>query len=213
MSTTTNKYPFFDLSEIITEPEFAFRSYQPIKPVKTGNIIPDFNLQREYGHWQHFFNGAEIHGSIPFRSILSKPLVVVFYSHEWKSHGTYLLKRLNAIQNEIKAHQGNLLIITPEKDLQLEKIVWENSLSLNFYFDQDNEIAKQFRVYSEDDPAWNRFSGIDANVALLSTYVIDASRQIVFDDVNSDFSSTFSDDQLLSAVYHSSLSGNIKKSA
>jgi peroxiredoxin len=213
LATTINntKYPFFDLSEIVPEFDIAFKPYKPLKPVRTRNYLPNFNLQSTYTRWQHFFNGAETHGAILLRQLLSKPLVVSFYSPQWQQHGVDQLKQLNAIQSEIRANGGNLLIITSEKQDSLEKLMWENSLSLNFYFDTAHEIAQNLRIYSDADPVWNRFSGIDINVPLPATYVLDATRQVVYDHV--DFDAALSTRDIISAVYNSSLAVNLKKSA
>ncbi len=84
-----------------------------------------------------------------FNQLFNKPLVIGFYSSHWQKHGLELLNSLNAIQHEIKACGGNLLIISSEKkDRSLEKIIWDNNLSLSFYFDSDKEIAEKFGVYS-----------------------------------------------------------------
>jgi peroxiredoxin len=215
LATTLNhtKYPFFDLSEIVTEPDFAFKPYKPLKPVKTGNYLPAFTLQNSYTRWQHFFNGAETHGAIVLRQILSKPLVISFYSPQWQQHGLSQLKQLNAIQSEINASGGNLLIITAEKEDKLDKLVWENNLSLNFYFDATHEIAQSLRIYADTDPVWNRFSGIDTNVPLLATYVLDANKQVVYDHVNLDVEDSISTKEVIAAVYGASLAGNLKRSA
>ena len=48
-------------------------------------------------------------------------------------------------------------------------MVWDNSLSLSFYFDSAKEKSQtKFRIYAEDDPIWNKYSGVDINVPLIS---------------------------------------------
>lgn len=207
-----NKYPFFDLSEIVSEPDLPFKQYSAIEPVRVGNYLPNFSLQNSYTHWQYFFNGTETHGSRQPQQLLSKPLVVSFYSPVWQQHGLDQLKRLNAIQSEIRANGGNLLIITAEKGGGLEKLAWENNLSLNFYFDANHQLAQSFRIYSDADPAWNRFSGIDTNVPLPATYVLDAGKQIVYDHTHPDFGD-FNPAEIIIAVYNASLAASFKKSA
>jgi peroxiredoxin len=199
------KYPYFDMSEISLSPDFILKSYQSLKPIKAGNILPDFSLQKENAKWQQFFNGAEIHGPVLLRQLLNKPLVIGFYSNHWQTYGLDLLKQLNTIQHEIKANGGNLLIISTEKEKKLEKLAWENSLSLSFYFDKDKEIAEKFRIYSEFDPIWNKFSGIDTNVPLLATYVISPSGQIEYDHIDLDFSEAFPAKEIVSAVQRAGL--------
>jgi peroxiredoxin len=198
------KYPYFDMSEIIQEPDLVFKPYQSLQPVKAGDRLPDFSLQKENINWQQFFNGAEIHGPVLFNQLFNKPLVIGFYSSHWQQYGLELLNSLNTIQHEIKAGGGNLLIISSEKkDRSLEKIIWDNNLSLSFYFDSDKEIAEKFGVYSESDPIWNKFSGIDTNVPLLATYVISPTGQIEYDHIDSDFSRTYPSKAIISAVQKS----------
>jgi peroxiredoxin len=209
-----SKYPYFDLSEIITDRDLAYKAYKPLKPVKTGNLIPDINLSTDYSRWQNFYNGAPTHGLISLKHLYGKPLAIAFYSKHWQGRGAEQLKQLNTIQSEIKANGGNLVIISAEEqDEDLVKIAWENSLSLNFYHDIHNEIAEKFRVYSENDPTWGRFSGIDVNVPLLSVYVINTERQIVYDHVDRDLTSAFIADDVVAAVYEAALINNRRRSA
>jgi peroxiredoxin len=214
MLTTISKYPFFDLSEIIPEPDFSYKPYKKLQPVKTGNLIPDINLVTDFKRWKNFYNGAPTHGSISLKHLYGKPLAIAFYSKYWQDRGIEQLKQLNAIQTEIKANGGNLLILTDATgDEQLDKITWDNNLSLNFYHDINNEIAEKFRVYSEDDPTWNRFSGIDVNIPLLAIYVIDTERHVIYDYVDRDLSNTFVADDLIASIYEASITNTRRKSA
>ena len=67
----------------------------------------------------------------------------------------------------------------------------------------DKEIAEKFGVYSESDPIWNKFSGIDTNVPLLATYVISPTGQIEYDHIDSDFSKTYPSKAIISTVQKS----------
>lgn len=193
-------YPFFDVSELVSEPDPVFNRFQRIQPLKAGNKLPDYSLNKENSKWQQFFNGAEVHGPVLLRQLLNKPLVIGFYSNYWNGHGLDLLKQLNAIQHDIKANSGNLLVICSEKNSRLEKIVWDNNLSLSFYLDSEKEIAEKFGVYSDKDPIWNKFSGIDINIPLLATYVVSPSGYIEYDHIDNDFSKTFPSKDIVSAV-------------
>ena len=213
---TTNhntKYPFFDLSEIVADADLPFKPYQPLKPVKAGNYVPDLKFYSTYSRWQQFFNGAEVHGPVSLRHLLNKPLVIAFYSHHWRDHGFTLLKQLNHIHNEIKASGGNLLIVSDERTEELEKKAWEHSFTLNFYYDEEKELAQAFRVFSDEDPVWNRFSGIDVNAPLLATYIVDPSKQVVYSHIDFDFLGTFSADNIIASVYESALINHSRKSA
>ena len=192
--------PFFDISELVADRDPVYRRFQTITPLKAGDRLPDYALDKENSKWQQFFNGAEVHGPVLLRQLLNKPLVISFYSSHWQRHGLDLLTHLNAIQHEIKANNGNLLIISSEKDRTLEKIIWQNGLSLSFYFDIKNEIAEKFGIYSDNDPIWNKFSGIDANVPLLATYVVSPSGQVEYAHIDLDFSKAFPSKDIVSAV-------------
>ena len=213
MSLTTNKYPFFDLSELNIENEFN-HTYEKLKPVKTGNLIPDVNLVTDYKRWRNFYNGAPTNGPVSLKHLYGRPLIIAFYSTHWGDRGIEQLKRLNEIQNEIKANGGNLLVLTDGADREaLARITWEHSLTLNFYYDNDNKIASKFRVYSEKDPTWNTYAGIDFNIPLLSVYVIDTERHITYHYIDRDLETNFRTDDLLGAIYESSLANVRKKSA
>ncbi|MDR3693816.1 redoxin domain-containing protein [Mucilaginibacter sp.] len=213
MLTSANKYPFFELLEIIPEIDLVYKCYQPLKPLKAGNFIPDLSFKREQLRWQRFHGGTETFGPVLSIQLLNKPLVISFYSKHWGENGLEQLIRLNFIQNEIKANGGNLLIINADNDEDLAKTAWENDLSLNFYFDENHEIAELFGVYSENYPVWDRFSGIDVNVPLLATYVIDQFKQVVFADIDMDLTGSFSANGIIAAVYESALLRSSKKSA
>ena len=195
-----NKYPYFDVSEIIPDPDPVIRTFHNPEPVKTGDVLPDFSLEKDTLRWRQFFNGAEVHTPVLFHQFLNRPLVIGFYSYHWQQYGIDLLKQLNNLHKDIIEQQGNLLIISAEKDKRLEKIVWENNLSLSFYFDKDNYIAEKFRIYSEYDPIWNRFSGVDANVPLLATYVVSLAGKIEYAHIDPDFAKSFPSKEIISSV-------------
>jgi peroxiredoxin len=205
MLTIANRFPVFDLSEIIQETEFSYKTVQPLKPVKTGGVIPDFVLHQDGDLWRRFNNGGETQESLLWKDLLNKPLVISFYSAHWRSVGIKQLNQLNTIQPEVRANGGNLLVITAERNNELAKVAWDHNLSLSFYFDDNNEIAKKFNVYSENDPAWSKFSGVENNIPLPATYVISAAKRIIYDHVDITSFGTFSSRQVVSAVHGTAL--------
>jgi peroxiredoxin len=132
--------------------------------------------------------------------MLNKPLVISFYSSHWREYGLNLLKQLNNIQQDIRGFDANLLVISAEKERRLEKLAWDNSMSLSFYFDTQKEVADRFGVYSKSDPIWTRISGVDTNVPLLATYVISPSGKIEYDHIDWNFSEIFPSKEILAAV-------------
>jgi len=195
----SNKHAIdFDISEIIAELEMPVRKFKPLKPLKSGNHINEFVLVKDCINKRKFLSGAETSSSVLLRQFSGKPIVIGFYSSAWGEQGLNHLKHLNFLQTEIKVSGANLLIITPDDDKKyLEEIIWDNSLSLNFYFDPENVIAQKFGVYSDADPAWNKYAGIEINVPLLATYILDARNQIIFDHIDKDLQHVVLADELL----------------
>ncbi len=198
MSTPHKTLPAFDYNELIAELEIPFKKRQAIKPLKTGSHVYDLILEKENINRQLAFKSGETQSSVLLRRLAGKPLVISFYSSQWQEYGLNHLKQLNLLQNEIKALGANILIITPDAmDQTLSEIIWNHSLYLNFYYDQDNLIAKKFKIYSDHDPAWNRYPGIEINIPLLATYILDTANQIIFDRVDQTLEEGIPSDELL----------------
>ncbi|HJP62467.1 MAG TPA: redoxin domain-containing protein [Mucilaginibacter sp.] len=194
------KYPAFDNLELEHEQEFSFRPWQALKPVTTGDTAPDFIFEKDSYRWQHFHNGMEGYPTVPLRQLFNKTLVLTFYSSAWQEHGLDMLNQLSAIQQEFGTNDANLLVIHAEKGRRLEKLAWDNGLTLSFYLDAENNIAEKFGIYSENDPVWNRFSGIDNNVPLLAAYVIAPHGRILYDYIESDFSGRIPSENIVLAL-------------
>jgi peroxiredoxin len=177
------KNPEFDRLELDHEPEPVFRSRQALKPVRAGDVVPDFIFEKDNYRWQQFQNGIEVHNPVPLRQLLNKTLVLAFYSSAWQGHGLDMLKQLSAVQDEVRSNDANLLVVHSEKSRKLKELAWDNSWSLSFYFDAGNNIAERFGIFSENDPVWNRFSGIDQNVPLLAAYLIAPYGSILYDHI------------------------------
>lgn len=194
------KYPQFDRLELNPEIEYSFKARHALKPIKHGDVAPDFIFEKDNTRWQQFDNGVETHGPVLLNQLLNKTLILAFYSSSWQDHSLNLLKTLNTIHSKIKAYDANLLVISAEKEQILEKIAWVNSLSLNFYIDTTSDIAEKFGIYAEHDPVWNRFSGIDTNVPLLATYVIAAYGRVLYDHIEWDLSGSFPSNDIITSV-------------
>jgi peroxiredoxin len=213
MSSLINKYPDFELLEIETELLFQFKKYQPLKPLKKGDSIPELAFSNDFNAWQQFLNGAESNNYLSIKQLLSKPLVIGFYSHEWKEQGLEFIKQLSDINSGIRANGGNLVVITDSRTPELEKAAWNNNLTLNFYFDAGYKLAEQLGVYHKNSPVWERFSGIDAHVPLLAGFVLTPYRNITFDYTNWNIEKQFNSIELLEEVYQAGLYLNTRKSA
>lgn len=198
MKNTSSQYPQFDLIELDTELEFDnIKSYQKLQPVKSGDTLTLEFEQAEYGF------SASQYG---FRETprLSKILVVYFYSKHWGEAGLQHLKQLNAIRNEVKFHDGNIVVIDADGDESaLQQLLWDNNLTLPIHNDKNALLARLFKVYSDDSPAWNFYGGIDVNVPLPAIFVVDHSFKVIFDYTNDELLSRIPSQDIVSAVFRS----------
>jgi len=213
MSFPINQYPDFDLTEIQPELLLQFKKYRQLSPVREGNTMPQFTFANNFNSWQQFFNGAETHNHLAIRQLLNKPLVLTFYSQHWGNEGLEFIKEFNRINAEIRANGGNLVIIADAKSTGLQKLAWDNNLTLNFYFDVDHSLAQKFGIYHKNSPVWERFSGVDADVPLLAAFVLNPYRQVLFSYSNWNADTKLNSGRLLDEVYQSGLFLNTRRSA
>jgi len=215
MLNKTLKFPAFDLLE--TTPELTYNNvqvYEKLKPVKLGDTLNNL-LDQQTRKTVNALSGA--YGlnqggvSAPY---LNKILVVYFYSKHWGSVSLEHLKQLNAIRNEVKYHDGNLIVIDSDgPDSTLQQVLWNNNLSLPIYADQDHKIATLFGVYAQNSPTWNQYAGIDENIPLPAAYVVDHFLKVVFDHSNEEISTDLQTNELVAAVYQSNHYQADRKSA
>lgn len=213
-TTATIKYPSFDLLEASIDRDLSYKNYQSLKPVKTGNTISRLAFDFSYSRWQNFLNGVPDDTFVATKQLYGQPLVISFYSKYWNGKGAEYLKQLSNLHKEVKANGGNLIIISAEGfSEELVEMAFRSNLSLTFYFDKNNAIAEQLGVYSENDPIWNWFAGIDLNVPLLSTFVVATENIIVFDHNHRDYDEVLPGNEIIKAVGDAALLSNLLMSA
>ena len=101
MLTAINKYPFFDISEIIPDNDLELKPYKPLLPVKAGNFIPDLTLNKSYANWQQFYNGSETHG--PVLLLILAATVALNVRFLKKASGSIgVARRASTIKNRMK---------------------------------------------------------------------------------------------------------------
>jgi len=213
MSSSANKYPQFELLEIERELQFGIKKYRSLTPLKKNDTVPDLSFLNDVSLWQQYVNGGLNYQYFSVKQLLNKPLVVAFFSEEWNEDGLAFIKQLNELNTEIKANGGNLVVVTPGRNSKLEKLAWDNNLTLNFYFDEGHELASKFGVYHKQSPVWERFSGVDADVALLATYVVNPFSQVTFAYSNWQADKVLDKAELIEEVYQSGLYLNSRRSA
>lgn len=215
MSTIIKRnIPAFDILEATTDRDLSYKNYQSVKPVKAGEFTSGLNLDFAYARWQSFSNGLPDDASIATKQLYGTPLVISFYSKHWHAKGAAHLAQLSALSEQVRANGGNLIVISAESaSEELNDLAKKHKLSLNFYFDVNHNVATQLGVYSENDPIWNWFAGVDLNVPMLATYVIGTEKNVVYAHNERDHRDILNNDAVINAVSQSAFINNLLLSA
>jgi peroxiredoxin len=202
MSNPKYIFPSFDTLELQPQLEFKTTSYTPLHPVKTGSIL-DGRLNHLLSNYNSYLGkNALSYNTDNFKLRFDKILVVYFYSKAWGNISLEHLKQLHDIRHEVRYQDGNLLVVDADGDRStLQETLWANGLSLQVHKDIDNQIAKLFKVYAGESPAWNYYPGIEENIPLPATFVVDHSLQVVFGHSNQDLSVQLPTEQIVGKVY------------
>ena len=191
-----NKFTDYIFSD--NQQVFPATEIKRVKPLKAGELAPSFTIASRNGFWRGGLEGKSANPVLSLKQLAQRPLVLVFYSSYWNNLGQELLDVLLSARRRVQEAGGNLLVVSAEKiDEPLYSILADQGISL--YYDLGQSLASLFGVYSEENPIWNRFSGIDINVPQLSAYVISPAKQVVYEFVAGD-PDTFSADDLTTAV-------------
>ncbi|WP_374164555.1 peroxiredoxin family protein [Arcticibacter sp. MXS-1] len=169
-----------------------FDSPQPASPLKEGDFAPEFSFSPS--EWVGIRPGRDI----SLAELHEQPLLILFYSTKWGTAGTALLHSFERLQSRL-AGVANVIILSAEPAKELYKAVGNLALSLNFYYDKDQQLAASFGVFSEERPAWKLFSGLDENTPLLSAYAIRPNGQISYSSIEG-LRGEFEEEDALTAV-------------
>ncbi|PUZ22663.1 hypothetical protein DCC81_19715 [Chitinophaga parva] len=170
-----------------------------INPLRKHAIFPDTLLRKDAlvtpaGFWPH-----EI--SLPLSLLTDRPLVVAFFSVHWNRYGIDLLQQLQSLHQDVKVMGGRLLVIAAEGEQALRPLVEKYQLTFPILHDRNNAIAALAGLYEKQDPIWDRVSGVDADVPIPATYVINPAQQVSFAAVDPYLQHKLDQRALLSAVY------------
>jgi len=163
-------------------------SITKISPVQSGGYLPQFDIAANYKHWHPLFNEQITDLFLHRFQYNYKPLLVYFYEQAWGDIATGHLRQLHHISGQLHLKGTNLLIITSASRDSLTYLSWKEIWSLRTYHDPQNELASILKIYSDDYPSWNTYSGINENIALPALYLLDHSRQVAFAFPNEYFS-------------------------
>lgn len=169
-----------------------------LSPLKTGELAPFFSLAGSSGNWRTTNHlGASTLSLLDL--IRTKPIVVSFYCPCWGRYAGPYLDTLIRLNEDLQRAGTELVVLSNESP----KILARQGRTLNFLFahDADLRVSRQFGVYNEDSPVWDRVSGISDEAFIPALYVIGTDRRIAYHTLDENFDMPIDSAAVLSTVY------------
>ncbi|KIL43763.1 peroxiredoxin-like family protein [Jeotgalibacillus campisalis] len=156
--------------------------------LKAGDQVPAFTLPNAAGE------------QISIQEVLKQgPVILTFYRGGWCPYCNLELKAYQRELSSIKEAGASLIAISPEKPDASLSTKEKNDLQFTVLSDDSNEVAEQFDLVfkmPEDLIAVYKDSGLDVpghngnndwELPKPATFVIDSSGEIIFAEVESDY--------------------------
>lgn len=180
----------------------VLKDRQPVvrsQPLLTGDNVPYFSLTHEADQ-QHGISAAHIPGQTTsvLDLVREKPLVISFYCPCWGRYAKPYLDQLTALCGQLQSAGADLLVFSNEPLRSLLRQI--PTLDFRVAYDAQFSVARQFGVYSEEDPIWDRVSGISDEVFTPALYVVGPDRAITYHFLDENFDQTIQPDAVLAAV-------------
>ncbi|MBD2705542.1 redoxin domain-containing protein [Spirosoma sp. BT702] len=158
-----------------------------VKPLVTGELAPFFSLVNTLDSWQaSLFSTDFSDKSLYLPDLLEVgPVVVSFYCPCWGTYARPFLSALKELATKLQSISGQLVVFTNENPRLLARQVDVDNMLLAY--DAGNAVARRFGVYSENDPIWDRVSGISEDVYVPAIYTINRFRQIQYHFLDENF--------------------------
>lgn len=170
------------------------------QPLGVGDKAPFFSLTGSATQWVPDFETEPLPGeTLSILDLISRrPLVVSFYCPCWGRYARPYLENLVKLSGYLRAVGATLLVFSNEPIKSLVRQFPE--LDFMVAYDADFSIARRFGVYSEEDPIWDRVSGISEEVFTPALYVIGPNRQISYRFLDEDFDQALDLDGVVGAA-------------
>lgn len=161
-----------------------------VRPVAEGDKSPFFRLTRSSGDWKTVSQFGEDDGQTLsiLDLIATQSLVVSFYCPCWGHYARPYLERLIPLSERLRKADVTLLVFSNEPVASLQRQF--PNLDFLVAYDAAFSTARQFGVYSEQDPIWDRVSGISEEVFIPALYVVGPDRRIAYRFLDEDFDKT-----------------------
>ncbi len=171
-----------------------------VQPLVTGDKAPHLAIAKTAGYWTtpvDLQNNPELIQTLP-QLLEQGPVVVGFYCPCWGRYAQPALTALTTLAEPIRQAGGQLIVFSNEHPRYLGQIASADAMTI--VYDADKSVARQFGVYSETDPIWDRVSGISEEVYSPALYVVDRTGQIRFHELDENFEGFAHSSTLLDAL-------------
>lgn len=190
-----------ELGDIRTVNSSLYRSRRErIKPLVTGDLAPFFSLAGAAGNWQtSVFAQKSAERTTSVSDLISgRPLVVSFYCPCWGRYAQPYLDSLVQLNQDLLLAGAELVVFSNESPRVLERQV--KGLDFRVAYDAESTVAQRFGIYSEDDPVWERVSGISDEAFTPALYVIGPNRRIAYHFLDENFDRSLDQDTIFNVV-------------
>lgn len=190
-----------ELGDIRTVNSSLYRSRKErVKPLVTGDLAPFFRLVGAAGNWQTsvFAQKSAERTTSVIDLISDRPLVVSFYCPCWGRYARPYLDSLVQLNQDLLLAGAELVVFSNESPRVLERQV--KGLDFRVAYDAESTVAQRFGIYSEDDPVWERVSGISDEAFTPALYVIGPNRQIAYHFLDENFDRSLDQDTIFNVV-------------
>ena len=141
------------------------------KQLRTGNPLPDFQLQSLEGH---------IVSSESFRA---RPHLLLFYRGNWCPFCTAQIEELAASYRQLEESGINVILISPQSIKRNQSLADRFEVPMKFLRDRDNAAAKLLGIaHRWGTPMGLQLLGYQSDTVLPTVILTDSRGQIVFSD-------------------------------
>ncbi|MBN8822696.1 MULTISPECIES: redoxin domain-containing protein [unclassified Spirosoma] len=169
-------------------------------PLLTGDLAPFFSLTGAANDWRVSVFGQKLteQATSIFDLVGTRPLVVSFYCPCWGRYAKPYLESLVRLHQRLLSEDAELVVFSNESPKVLARQIPD--LDFRVAFDAESAVAQRFGVYSEDDPVWERISGISEEAFTPALYVIGPDRQIAYHFLDDNFDQSIDMDAIAQVV-------------
>ncbi|MGF7214796.1 peroxiredoxin [Spirosoma lacussanchae] len=171
-----------------------------VRPLQTGDTVPFFSVGGALQGWQAVTSDRSAAGQTTsvLELVEQRPLVISFYCPCWGAYARPYLDALVALAGELRAAGADLVVFSNESSPSLARQI--GPIDFTVVYDADFSVARTFGVYSEENPIWDRVSGISEEVFTPALYVVGADRRVSYHFLDEDFNGPFDRKAVIDAV-------------